>query len=827
MAVLFGTLGNDTLTGTIDPDIINGLAGNDRLNGLEADDQLFGGQGNDTVYGGQGRDLAQGGQESDRIFGNADNDTIFGDLGDDTGFGGDGDDLLYGDQSAAANFGGDGNDVLFGEAGNDTLFGLDGFDRLSGDGGEDLIDGGEGNDTVSGGEGNDNLQGGEDNDLVTGEQGNDSLLGNAGNDTVYGGAEGDILFGNRGDDLLNGNSSDDEVNGNQGNDTVYGGQGNDLVRGGADNDLVLGGQGNDLLHGDRGIDTLTGGEGNDVFFLLKGLGGTTLAEADNITDFVNGVDKIGLIASLKFEDLNIFQGTGENAADTIIQDDLNDQFLIVLKGVDRTGINQADFAIPGVLAFSANRFRVNEDGTPVVAVTVIRTAGSDGAVSVTVTPSNGSAGTPEDYNNTPVVVSFASGETSKTVTIPIVDDALVEPIETINLTLSNPTGGASIGSQNTALVEVVDGDSQFPRQTLINPIPGFFDRFGTTVAAVGNNVLIGAPGDDIGENQDTGSAYLFDGNTGALLSTITNPTPGSFDRFGAKVAAVGNNVLIGTPEDDNSGAVDVGVAYLFNNTGALLQTFRNPTPAAFDLFGASVAAVGNNVLIGTPNDSTGTFQTGTAYLFDGNTGQLLRTFSNPTPEVGDNFGTAIAAVGNNILISAPGDDTVGLNAGAVYLFDGVTGTLLKTFFNPNPDAEDGFGNSVAGEGNNIVVGAPFDDAGAFNAGVAYLFDSNSGALLQTFRNPTPDFNENFATSVAAVAGRVLIGSPYDNRDNFRSGSAYLFDSATGGLLKTLINPSPSYDDNFGTSVAVLGNSFLVGTPGDDRGSYQSGTAYLF
>src|SRR5262245_9617157 len=85
--------------------------------------------------------------------------------------------------------------------------------------------------------------------------------------------------------------------------------------------------------------------------------------------------------------------------------------------------------------------------------------------------------------------------------------------------------------------------------------------------------------------------------------------------------------------------------------GDLVLTINNPTPAGFDQFGYSVAAVGNNVLVGAVGDSTGGTNSGAAYLFDGSNGALLHTFTNPTPAVDDFFGLSVAAVGNNVLVS--------------------------------------------------------------------------------------------------------------------------------------------------------------------------------
>ncbi len=82
----------------------------------------------------------------------------------------------------------------------------------------------------------------------------------------------------------------------------------------------------------------------------------------------------------------------------------------------------------------------------------------DGAVSVTVNLTNGTATAGSDYNNTPITVNFANGETAKTVNIPIIDDSVLETTETINLSLSNPSNGVTIGSQNSAIVNIIDND---------------------------------------------------------------------------------------------------------------------------------------------------------------------------------------------------------------------------------------------------------------------------------------------------------------------------------------------------------------------------------
>ena len=153
-----------------------------------------------------------------------------------------------------------------------------------------------------------------------------------------------------------------------------------------------------------------------------------------------------------------------------------------------------------------------------------------------------------------------------------------------------------------------------PPITIQKTTPAGSDWFGWSVSISGDKVLVGAILDDTGAS-DAGAAYLFDGTTGALLQTFNNPTPAASDQFGYSVSISGDKVLVGSINDD-TGAANAGAAYLFDGTiGALLQTFQKTTTAAFDQFGISVSISGNMVLVGAYRDDTGAFDTGAAYLF--------------------------------------------------------------------------------------------------------------------------------------------------------------------------------------------------------------------
>ncbi|NEQ40033.1 MAG: hypothetical protein F6K40_28840, partial [Okeania sp. SIO3I5] len=162
---------------------------------------------------------------------------------------------------------------------------------------------------------------------------------------------------------------------------------------------------------------------------------------------------------------------------------------------------------PGTLSLSDESYSVNEDG-PSAEVTVTRSNGSSGAVSVTLTPSDGTATATDDYDDTAITVNFADGETQKTVNIPIVDDSDIEGDETINLALSNATNGATLGTQDTAVLRVVDNESPLRIEVEDMSLSGYKTE-STSVASDGAVVSLLNSGVTRGIAADT-----FTGETG-------------------------------------------------------------------------------------------------------------------------------------------------------------------------------------------------------------------------------------------------------------------------------------------------------------------------
>ncbi len=279
-----------------------------------------------TLDGGPGNDSLRGGDGNDTISGNGGNDTLAGMNGDDRLDGGSGDDIVIGGQGADYLIGGDGNDTLDGVSPNDRLSDpiLQGTESPDS---RDTLDGGLGNDqyivqindiiladpggidTVVAWDTSWTLGAGLENLVLRGSGLQRTGIGNELDNTIDGSAmqgAGGALEGRGGADVLKGSSFGDRLDGGDGNDTVQGAQGNDSLIGGngddsldggsgsggdGGNDSLDGGAGNDTLIGDGGNDVLTGGSGADSFTFIVT---ASAANADQITDFISGVDKIQL-----------------------------------------------------------------------------------------------------------------------------------------------------------------------------------------------------------------------------------------------------------------------------------------------------------------------------------------------------------------------------------------------------------------------------------------------------------------------------------------------------------------------------------------------------
>ncbi len=190
---------------------------------------------------------------------------------------------------------------------------------------------------------------------------------------------------------------------------------------------------------------------------------------------------------------------------------------------------------------------------------------------------------------------------------------------------------------------------------------------------------------------------------------------------------------------------------------------------------------------------------------------------------GDNFGSSTAASGNIAVVGARGDDDAGASSGSAYVFDTTTGNQLFKLTAADAAAGDSFGVSVAVSGNTAIVGALFDADAGLDSGSAYLFDTTTGN--QSFKLTAADAaaEDFFGASVAISGNTAIVGADENDGVGIDAGAAYLFDTTTGNQLFKLTASDAAEDDGFGNSVALSGTTAIVGAHFDNN----MGSAYLF
>ena len=202
----------------------------------------------------------------------------------------------------------------------------------------------------------------------------------------------------------------------------------------------------------------------------------------------------------------------------------------------------------------------------------------------------------------------------------------------------------------------------------------------------------------------------------------------------------------------------------------------------------------------------------------------------------DYFGRGVGLSGDRLVVGARGDDDKGSGSGSVYVYARqIDGTWKQEHKLVAADGApgDGFGSSVAIDGNLVVVGSPFDDDKGTTSGSVYIYArQNDGGWKEQAKLVASDgaASDDFGLTVAISDNWVLVGSPFDDDKGTTSGSAYVFTRNADGTWKQeakLVAKDGAKDDNFGYSVAISGKRLIVGAYGDDDKGSRSGSAYVY
>jgi len=353
------------------------------------------------------------------------------------------------------------------------------------------------------------------------------------------------------------------------------------------------------------------------------------------------------------------------------------------------------------------------------------------------------------------------------------------------------------------------------------------DIFGESVAIYGDTVVVGASGEKSaatgvdGSQTDNsffgaGAAYVFvrSGNSWSQQAYLKASNTGVRDGFGASVAISGDTVVVGASEEDSAATgvdgieddntvANAGAAYVFVRKGgswAQQAYLKASNTGAFDHFGSAVAISGETVVVGAIFERSAVtgvngnqadnsvLGAGAAYVFvrDGETWEQQAYLKASHTGDNDQFGSAVAISDDTLVVAAKreesaatgingaADDNSAFDAGAVYVFVRIGGgweqeAYLKA---SNTEAEDHFGSSVAISGDSIVVSAASESSAATGvngsqgensaskAGAAYVFVWNGNGWIQQayLKASNPEAFDYFGYSVAVSGDTVVVGA---------------------------------------------------------------------
>jgi hypothetical protein len=348
------------------------------------------------------------------------------------------------------------------------------------------------------------------------------------------------------------------------------------------------------------------------------------------------------------------------------------------------------------------------------------------------------------------------------------------------------------------------------------------DRFAVSVATNGSTAIIGAYADDnFGLN--SGSVYIFDVATGSELFKLSASDAGPGYQFGVASALSGNRAIIGAPTALNDNGVISGAAYLIDvTTGSQLHKLTSGTGASIDYFGISVSISNNTAIVGAMFDSSGSYQSGAAYLFDVFTGEELLKLKASDATSLDLFGSSVAISGNVAIVGAAADNVKGNRSGSAYLFEVSTGKELFKLAASDGTVDDYFGSRVAISGNIAVVAAGGKNNSLPGSGAVYVFDTKSGSEIFKLTPSDPQLYSGFGSEVAISGNIAIVGAFETDVAGRDSGAVYLFDLTTGHELMKLLPSDASEYGYFGSSLAAWDNTIVVGANHN-----FSGKAYIF
>jgi CSLREA domain-containing protein len=476
---------------------------------------------------------------------------------------------------------------------------------------------------------------------------------------------------------------------------------------------------------------------------------------------------------------------------------------------------------PGSLGFVGAPYSDSEtDTNHDVVITVRRSGGSAGAVSVNYNVTNGTATTADnDYSASPAsgTLSWTDGETAdKTITINVKGDLRPEPAETVNVGLSNPTGGATIGAPNSTTLTITNDDVP-PAALLVNTTNDLDDGLcdvthcslreainAANINADTNTITFNIPiATDPGCNSGAGPCTISLGNS---LSSIDNPVNingPNLNGPGANGLTVQRSVLGGTPAFrilTIGNSVTATINDLTISNGLLSDPVQD--------LGAGIFNGGNLTLNGVTvsgNQVTGSGNDYGGGIYNGPGDALVMinctVSGNSAAAFGDDQGGGIYNAGNLTLtgVTVSGNTIGGSgNDWGAGIFNGDTLLMI--------------GCAVSG---NTAGGSSIDEGGGIlNAGTATII--NTTVAGNTASGSSPDYGggiNNRTDSTLNLINCTVSGNSVKDGANDQGGGVFNLGTAT--LRNTIVagNTASLAKPDLAGILTSLGHNIIGDTSG--------------
>jgi hypothetical protein len=342
----------------------------------------------------------------------------------------------------------------------------------------------------------------------------------------------------------------------------------------------------------------------------------------------------------------------------------------------------------------------------------------------------------------------------------------------------------------------------------------------TVQFALPPKIVVGA----LGDNSNTGAVYVYDlDGSNEVKIYASDAEPG--DKFGHFVAIGHDKIVVGSVKGKRPGSSDkVGAVYVYDIndlSGGVTQLWSNQfkinatDAAADDEYGCSVAIGNNKIVVGSRYDDDAGSLSGSVYVYDLDGSNEVKITASDAA-YGDQFGHSVSVNYNKIVVGALSRDEYGGDTGVIYIYDldGSNEIKIAASDHTNPstgaylNSGDNFGYSVAVGDNKIAVGAPRDmgvGGTPSYAGAVYVYDldgSNEVKITASDRS----YNDFFGSAVAVGNNKIIVGAYGDDSSR---GSVYVYDLDGSNEVKITASDR-AYQDGFGTSVAVRESKIIVG-----------------